>query len=154
MEQVAIDVASKEDLPQILNLQKEAYISEAIIYSDYSIQPLHQSLSEIEEEFEHSLFLQAKIQGNIVGSVRAYNKDDLCIIGKLIVDRTIQNQGLGKKLLSEIEAHFPRAKGFELFTGHKSKKNLYLYQKLGYKIVGNRKVSDSLTIVTLRKNTV
>lgn len=154
MEKIEITIASKEDLPQILNLQKEAYISEAKIYNDFSIQPLQQSLSEIEAEFDKSIFLKAEIQGKIVGSVRAYNEDNSCIIGKLIVDKDLQNQGLGQKLLLEIETLFPHTDEYELFTGQKSEKNLYLYQKLGYRIARHKQISDSLTIVILKKNVV
>ena len=37
-----------EDLPKILDLQKLAYLSEAKIHTNYSIQPLSQTLDEIE----------------------------------------------------------------------------------------------------------
>jgi len=48
--------ADFEDLPKILDLQKLAYLSEAKIHNNYSIQPLLQTLDELEMEFEKVLF--------------------------------------------------------------------------------------------------
>lgn len=45
-----VTAADRSDLAQILSLQKEAYVSEAEIYDDYSIPPLQQSLEDIEGE--------------------------------------------------------------------------------------------------------
>ena len=46
-----IKQALKEDLREILTLQKLAYQSEAEIYNDYSIPPLIQTLDKIKEDF-------------------------------------------------------------------------------------------------------
>lgn len=54
-------------------------------------------------------------------------------------------------MLSEIESALEQAERFELFTGHRSERNLYLYQKLGYRPYRNRRVTDALTIVHLEK---
>ncbi|MCJ7773774.1 MAG: GNAT family N-acetyltransferase [Desulfobacterales bacterium] len=143
--------AKIEDLEEILALQKIAYRSEAEIHNDFSIPPLHQTLSEIREEFQHQLFLKVVEQGKIIGSVRAYEKKGTCFIGKLIVHPLFQNQGIGTKLLPEIEGRFEHAKRFELFTGYKSKKNLYLYNKLGYKEFKRNTISDKLTLIFLEK---
>jgi hypothetical protein len=50
-----------------------------------------------------------------------------------------------------IEEIFESAKRFELFTDHKSIKNIYLYQKLGYEEFKRMPVNDSLTMVYLEK---
>jgi len=143
--------AELQDLEKILALQKIAYKSEAEIHDDFSIPPLHQTLPEIREEFEHQLFFKVVEQGKIIGSVRAYEKTGTCFLGKLIVDPSFQNQGIGTKLLCEIENRFEHARRFELFTGYKSKKNLYLYNKQGYKEFRRDKISDKLTLVFLEK---
>jgi len=143
--------ATIEDLEEILALQKIAYRSEAEIHDDFSIPPLHQTLSEIREEFQQQLFLKVVEQEKIIGSVRAYEKNRTCFIGKLIVDSAFQNQGIGTKLLFEIEKRFEHVKRFELFTGYKSKKNLYLYNKHSYKEFKKDTISDKLTLVFLEK---
>jgi ribosomal protein S18 acetylase RimI-like enzyme len=87
----------------------------------------------------------------VVGSVRAYRYKDTVFIGRLAVRPTYQNKGIGVKLMISIEEIFESAKRFELFTGHKSIKNIYLYQKLGYREFKRIPINDSLTIVYLEK---
>ena len=67
----------------------------------------------------------------MVGSVRAYQQKDTIFIGRLAVRPDYQNKDIGAKLMISIEEVFESTKRFELFTGHKSIKNIYLYQKLG-----------------------
>jgi len=147
-----IEQALERDLLDILELQKLAYQSEAEIYNDYSIPPLTQTLDEIKEDFTFHVFLKAVIKNKIIGSVRAYKEEDTLYIGRLIVHPDFQNQGIGTKLLKEIEAKFNDVKRFELFTGYKSKKNLNLYRKFGYSIFKSEKISENLTLDYLEKN--
>jgi len=55
--------------------------------------------------------------------------------------------------MGAIENRFAGQAGrYELFTGHLSERNLYLYeQKLGYRRVRTAKVSENLTLVFLQK---
>jgi len=146
-----IEQATIDDAQEILILQKLAYTSEAEIYNDFTIPPLHQTLDEIKSEFADQLFLKFCADGRITGSVRAYVKEGTCYIGKLIVHPECQNQGIGTKLLEEIENTFNHITRYELFTGHKSQKNLYLYEKNGYRIFKRQEVTDDLTIVFMEK---
>ena len=150
MEIKILDADSK-DMEEILALQKAAYRSEAIIYDDYSISPLHQTIEEIQNEFKNQLFIKGIKENTVLGSVRGYEKNGTCFIGKLIVDPTYQNKGIGTKLLIEIENRFTHAQRFELFTGHKSSKNLHLYDKLGYKEFKRKNISNKLTLIFLEK---
>jgi len=143
--------AELHDLEEILALQKTAYKSEAEIHDDFSIPPLHQTLDEVKEEFEYQLFLKVVENGKIMGSVRAYAENETCFIGKLIVDPSFQNKGIGTTLLMEIEKRFDHVNRFELFTAYKSNKNLYLYTKLGYTEFKRTKVSDRLTLIFMEK---
>jgi len=140
-----------EDAQEILILQKLAYQSEAEIYNDYTISPLIQTLEEMKDEFKDKYFLKAVVNGKIIGSVRAFVKEETCYIGRLIVHPDFQNQGTGTKLMDEIESLFSNVKRFELFTGHKSKPNIYLYQKLGYRIFSTEKITENLELVYLEK---
>lgn len=68
--------AEKTDLREILELQYLSYRSEAEIYNDYNIQPLRQTLQELEEEFEKQFILKAEVDQRIVGSVRAFEEQE------------------------------------------------------------------------------
>lgn len=128
-----IEKATVEEAQEILSLQKLAYISEAKLYNDFSIQPLYQTLDEIKSEFEKKVILKVVTDGKIIGSVRGYCEKGTCYIEKLFVHPGFQGHGLGTKLIGEIENIFCNCDRFELFTGHRSFKNLHLYTKLGYK---------------------
>jgi ribosomal protein S18 acetylase RimI-like enzyme len=146
-----ITQATAADAAEILDLQKLAYQSEAAIYQDYAIPPLTQTLAEIKAEMHNRHFLKTVAVGRIVGSVRAHLERGICYIGWLIVHPAYQNRGLGTELMSAVEECFPEAQRYELFTGHRSARNLYLYQKLGYRPVRSEKVSEKLTMVFLEK---
>ena len=146
-----IEQAQLSDAPQILALQKLAYLSEAEIWQDYTIPPLTQTLEETEHEFQTQTVLKVILDGRIIGSVRAYLREGTCYIGKLIVHPDFQNQGIGAKLLRAIEEHFAQARRYELFTGEKSQRNLYFYQKWGYRIFRKEELTDRVTLVFLEK---
>lgn len=146
-----IEKATLDDAEDILSLQKLAYRSEAEIYDDFTIPPLTQTLEEIRRDFDNQIFLKAVINGNIIGSVRAFIKDGTCFIGRLIVHPDFQNHGIGTQLMNRIEECFKEVQRFEIFTGHKSNRNLRLYEKLGYKRFKTVQANDKLTIVYLDK---
>lgn len=148
---MVIERAEMRDLEEILNLQKLAYRSEAELHNDYSISPLTQTLESINEDFSKMTILKAVEEGKIIGSVRAYEENEVCHIGRLIVHPECQNRGIGKMLMREIEGYFPACRKFSLFTGKKSVKNLSLYGKLGYRPIKEGKVNEKLTMVYLEK---
>ncbi len=150
-QKMIIKPATVSDAEEILSLQKLAYQSEAGIYNDFNIPPLNQSLEEIKDEFDDKIFLKAVVDERIIGSVRVFVEQKTCYIGKLIVHPDFQNQGTGTKMMNEIEKFFNKAKRFELFTGHKSKRNIYLYQKLGYRRFRTEKITDNLELIYLEK---
>ena len=148
--EISIIRARQEDVAEILRLQYTAYQSEAEIYNDYSIQPLTQTQEQAAAEFRDCTVLKAVANGVIIGSVRAYEKNDTAHIGKLMVSPEVQNRGLGRRLLQAIEDEFPGLR-YELFTGSKSEKNLALYEKCGYTRFKTEDAAPDLAFVYLEK---
>jgi ribosomal protein S18 acetylase RimI-like enzyme len=127
--------AERRDVPELLALQKIAYRNDAEIYGDEGLPPLEQTLPEIEAEFDRMVFLKTVVNGKIVGSIRGYAEGATAHINRCIVHPYFQRRGIGRRLLDDIERLFPpEVTRFETFTGHKSKENLFIYQKLGYEI--------------------
>ncbi len=143
--------ADFSDLPTILELQKDCYISEAKSVDDYSIPPLTQDLASIRQDHEKTIILKGVINNQIIASVRAYANDSTCYIGRLIVHQDFQNKGIGRIILQAIEDRFSHCDRYELYTGEKSLKNLYLYNKLGYKEFKKEQLSEKVTFVFLEK---
>lgn len=146
-----IERANMEDSNKILTLQKLAYVSEAELYNNYSIPPLTETIDKVENDIAQKVVLKVTFENQIVGSVRGFEKDGTCYIGRLMVHPDFQNQGIGKLLLKEIDILFSAAERFELFTGDKSEKNLSLYKKVGYKEFKRKKVNPELELIYLEK---
>lgn len=76
--------ATISDLRSILELQYLAYQKEAEILDDYELDPLKETEEEIEEAFFNGVILKAIDDlGHIVGSVRAFKKENYCFYRKI-----------------------------------------------------------------------
>jgi GNAT superfamily N-acetyltransferase len=142
-----------DDLPAILSLQRLAYQSEAQLVNDFSIPPLTQTLEGITADFNRGIILKAideGIQEEIIGSVRGHFSENTLHIGRLIVNPSFWNKGIGTALLSHIESLYPHTR-YELFTSDRSSKNLYLYIKNGYKEFKRESLNEHVNLVFLEK---
>ncbi|WIO45300.1 GNAT family N-acetyltransferase [Klebsiella electrica] len=146
-----ITKANLKDLPTLLDIQKEAYLAEADIYSDYAIPPLTETLIDFTQALSSSVVLKAELEGIAVASVRARLKGEICEIGRLSVSPHYQKRGIGRSLLLACEALFPSSRYCELFTGSRSEANIRLYESLGYRRIRTDVLSRKVTLIYLRK---
>lgn len=143
--------AEFEDLPEILELQYLAYQSEAALFGSKDIPPLKETLEEVQEEYKKGTVLKLVTdEEEIIGSVRAYEKDGTAYIGKLMVHPDHRCKGYGSMLLKEIEKYF-LGKRYELFTSTRSVDNIRLYEKNGYKIFDRKEIDAELVFVYMEK---
>jgi RimJ/RimL family protein N-acetyltransferase/ribosomal protein S18 acetylase RimI-like enzyme len=143
--------ATPSDAQDILALQHLAYQTEAAIYDDWTLPPLLDTLDDVASRFLDRRFLKAVDGSRIVGSVRAYQEGPTCHVERLIVHPDYRRQGIGAGLLTRIESVFPSACRFELFTGHKSKANIRLYERAGYRAFRQQQINDKVTLVFMKK---
>ncbi len=143
--------ASETDAAAIWEIQRLAFQQQGIQYNDFTLPPLVQTLDELIQDFKIHAFLKAIYKGKIVGSVRGCAEGNTCHISRLIVLSDYQNKGIGKKLMHAIENKFSDVQRYELFTGHKSRKNLALYEKLGYSKYGEKPQGDNVTLICMEK---
>ncbi|AXY58343.1 GNAT family N-acetyltransferase [Acinetobacter chinensis] len=147
---MTIQDAEFDEAQQILELQKIAYQREAELYQDWNIPPLLQTLHQLELEFENHQILVAKLNDEIVGSVRGRVDQGTLHIGRLIVHPDFQKRGIGSQLLMKIEQESECLR-YELFTGQKSIQNIKLYEKLGYQKFKTEKIHAELDFIYLHK---
>ena len=142
MNDLIITKAVKEDLPIILDIQRKAFLEVAKTFHLKSMPQIEQTLESLTAEFKNHTILKASLANTIVGSVRAYIKDDTCYISRLVVLPEYQNRGIGKALMKEIEKQFKNiVNRYELFTGSRDQRNQYLYNQLGYKSFKTEKLN-------------
>jgi ribosomal protein S18 acetylase RimI-like enzyme len=103
------------------------------------------------EAMRSGVVLIAEENGLLLGSVRGESRDGACLVGRLVVEPERQNLGIGRMLALAIEAEFPAARRFEIFTGHASERSLHLYESLGYERVREEPVHERLSLVFLTK---
>jgi len=147
-----IERASREDVAAILEIQYQAYRPEAALYGDVTLPPQVETVDELKGAFATHVFLKALVEGGIVGSVRGREVDGTCHIGRLVVAPACQGRGLGGALLAAIEKAFAHVRRFELFTGHKSLRNLGLYRRRGYVEFRRQRDGDAVTLIFLEKH--
>lgn len=149
---VDIGAAKVGEAEQILKLQYLRYQSEAVIYDDWTIPPLTQTLWQLLQEYDSGEILVARLGGEVVGSVRAQLIEKTCHVGRLVVHPRLQGTGIGTRLMDTIEQRFAEAEHYELFTGHLSEDNLRLYRCLGYQEFRREEITPGLRMIHLRKS--
>ncbi len=151
---IEIREAAPSDAGEILEIQKSAFHHQGILYNDFKLPPLVQTLDDLIRDFKTHVFLKADYQGKIVGAVRGRGEGNTCHISRLCVHPDHQNRGIGKKLMLAIEERFKTVARYELFTGHKSVKNLALYEKLGYSKFDEKAQGDKVMLICMEKGRV
>jgi len=143
--------ATLADLPAILELQRWAFQSEAVLVGDPAIPPLTQTLEQLERELEQRIFLKLEQSGNLVASVRG-NRDESgwAHIGRLMVHPLSRGEGLGSSLMREMEHELSPCVGYRIFTSALGTSNIRLYEYLGYCISSRERVG-ALEMVFLTK---
>jgi len=150
---VLIEEAAVENAEALLALQKLAYRSEAELYDDFALPPLIESLQQVRARFCDYLVLKATLRQQLVGAAQGRLLDGVCYIARVVVHPDFQNRGIGTQLMVNLESRFADARRFELFTGHRSERNIHLYEKLGYRIFKTVPEHERLSLVYMEKLT-
>lgn len=154
---VALDItpARPADAEEILALQRAAYRIEAERYQDFGLPPLIETPADLVAILETSTVLAARRRddatGVIVGTARAVVRGDTAHIGRISVLPRLHGQGIGRQLLAAIEQATAPVRRYALFTGHRSERNLRMYERAGYGRVGSERQSAAVVLIHLEK---
>lgn len=124
---ILIMKATQNDIPEIFSLQ-EAISSE----TSNSLGMPFIRIEELEREHGKGLFLKAIDETNkIVGAICGAFKKNTLVIFQILVAQTVQHNGIGEKMLCEIERLCP-CKYYQIKTNTKNETVYNFLKKCGY----------------------
>ena len=130
-------LASPSDAAELFTLQRACWVQEQQANPETRIPPLHENLADVEAWLLEWTTLVLRSGGRLVGAVRGLLDGDSWDIGRLMVAPDLQGRGIGRLLLEAIEVAAPDdATSFVLFTGALSERNIRIYKKSGYRLLG------------------
>jgi len=150
IDKVVYGKATKEDLPAILALKKTAFYRESELYGDAGLPVEEQTLASFEADFEKMTFIKASINGKVVGSARGYIEGETAHLAHTVVHPYCQGEGIGRRLIEDLQKALSSAKRFECRIGHKSTQAAWL-EKQGYRSIKTEPVTPALSWVYYEK---
>jgi tRNA (guanine37-N1)-methyltransferase len=147
-----IVAATPADAGELLTLQRACWVQEAVANDALALPTLHESVDDMATAISSQPVWIVRVDGRILGSVRARLVGESWEIGRLMVAPDLQGKGLGRVLLAHAEAAVPPgATTYNLFTGAASEANLRRYKRAGYRVVGEHLLADQIAAVELAK---
>ncbi|MGC4893814.1 GNAT family N-acetyltransferase [Micromonospora sp. DT31] len=126
-------LAQPDDLAELLVLQRCCWVQEALANETLDLPPLRETLDELRESLSTWQVWCVRRHGRLVAAVRARTHHGGWLIGRLMVAPDQSGNGIGSWLLAHAERQAPEsATHHALFTGHRSSRNIKLYERAGY----------------------
>lgn len=152
---IEIGIAQCDEAQAILDLQKRAFASEVLVYG-CEIAPVCEPVEHLLRDMGDAVVLVARaVDGQVVGHVRGHQMDDgSVLVRRFCVDPDWQCQGIGGKLLVEVERRTSPTTYYWLQAGAKSPDNVAYYGRRGYVEVGREQKNENVTFVNMRKPVV
>lgn len=152
---VEIVRAAETDAEQILQMQKAAYLPLLEKYRDFETSPACEPVEKIAERLRWAgvFYYWILADGERAGAFRVYDEKDggTKRLSALFVLPELQNRGVAQKALLEAE-RIHGGENWELTTILQEAGNCHLYEKLGYRNMGEaEKVNDKMTLIRYRK---
>lgn len=127
--------ARREDVAELLVLQRCCWVTEAILNDTLAIPALHEDLGAVQAWVERSHVWTVRQGPRLVAAVRAHQEGQRWEIGRLMVAPDLRGMGLGRCLLAYAESQAPDSvHQFTLFTGGRSERNIKMYTSAGYEL--------------------
>lgn len=146
MDQILLLKATKEDAPEVLEITRRAFdLYAKEIRKRESVKALYETLDDVLFDIENKNVYVARIDGEMVGSVRfELLSDGIAYLSRFSVDPEAQNLGLGGLLLEKvrIECLSSGVRAIALHTASKMRSTVAFYLKNGYYIHSISKDSD------------
>jgi len=137
-----IRLAHRDELPDVLAVQHRAFlrVAEDAGIAPQLLDPVKEDLRDLRRLFDSGTMFLVAVgpDAQILGSVRGWYSDGVLMVNRLVIESGWERHGIGMALMDVLEAQFPHARTFRLFTGAQAEAPLALYQKRGYRVVSTQ----------------
>jgi GNAT superfamily N-acetyltransferase len=152
---ISLVKADLKDAESIHSMQIKSFIPLLEKYQDFETNPANEPLEKViwrinQPSTDYYIIKDDEIA---VGGIRIVKKDNKRYrVSPIFILSEYQGKGIAQKVFQIIEQKYNDAMVWELDTILQEQGNCYLYEKLGYKQTGRRKIiNDRLTIVFYEK---
>jgi len=146
---LTLATARDDDLAELLVLQRCCWMQEALDNDTLDLAPLHETLEDLDASTSTWHVWCLRQYGRLIAAVRARRQGPAWVIGRLMVAPDQAGKGIGSWLLSYAEQRAPaQTTHHALFTGHKSTRNIDLYQRVGYVLTSADQTADDTVYLT------
>lgn len=147
---IKLEKAAECDAEKIISIRNECFYDDYVQFGEcpgYNI-PKEQMIKRIKEGNLYKIVIDNEITGDI--SVQILDSG-VHWIGCVAVAKKFQDRGIGSFIMNEIEALYGEACIWQLETPLSNIRNCHFYEKLGYKIIETKILTDKLTLAVFEK---
>lgn len=151
---IRLKLITENDLPYAYRMHFKGFFPTFIKYRDWFKNPVFRTYPEFKSYFHHkNMFMYFIVCDDIpVGQIWILKKDDMCKLARLFVLKEFQNKGIATQAIFQAEQIFSDRQRWWLDTIKEEQNNCHLYEKLGYKQVGEeKKFNKRMTIIEYEK---
>ena len=130
-----LEKAIKNDAKKLAEIQKTSFDQESKLLNNNEIggPPGYDSPSWQEDMMQYCEYFKVLYNGEIIGgALILIESNQVHNLGRIFIDPNFQNQGIGMKVMKEIERIFPECNKWWLDTPIWSVKNHHFYSKCGF----------------------
>lgn len=154
---ITLEKAKAEDADALHAMQIKSFLPLFKKYNDHdtnpACEPIDKTLKRITDPI-NGFYKILKDDILVGGMVVKHSNPRTLFLGPIFIDPEFQNQKIAQKALKLIEDLFPRIDFFELATIADEKRNVYLYEKMGFVATGEKKIDDMRSILFFRKKAI
>lgn len=144
-----IDITDPEISKEVLAIQIPSYRVEAEIIDFYDIPPLKDTVQSLQQCGE--TFFGYYSNGELCGAISIKTDDRRIDIHRLMVHPNHFRKGIAEKLLNFVEGKKGKFETIIVSTGTKNAPAVGLYLKNSFFRIGERKVSECLSLTFFKK---
>lgn len=154
MNTIRLKKVKKNEIFKAWLLQRKGFKETLKKYKDYKTSPATEGFISFYHKFTNQSADNYWVINNdkIAGAICIVSKPDCLWIGRFYILPEFRNKGIGQQALLLAEGLYPKSKQWCLDTIFEEKNNIHLYQKLGYREYGERKIiNDKMTLIQFEK---